>query len=98
MLEVIRFNNEEGPVRLEVVKINQDVKNLALMLKDKMILPTDKEINNLLDQNEARYKNLIDKSFSRLFLFGEGNRGENYEWLKPYCLDLWKKHMIEKNK
>ena len=90
MLEVVRFNNEEGPVRMEVAKINQDVTNLRLMLKDKMIYPTDAELDAILGKNEERYKNLVDKSVCRLFLFGEGMRGENNEWLKPYCLNLWK--------
>jgi hypothetical protein len=68
------------------------------MLKDKMILPTDNEIDAILQENENKYKNAIDKSLCRLFLFGEGNRGENDEWLKPYCLNIWKALVIRNKK
>ena len=85
-LEVIRFNNEEGPVRLQVEEIEKEIYNLKLMLKDKMIF-NDDEIKSMLDKSEAAYRNKVEKSFCRMFIYGDGIRGENDDWLKAYCLD-----------
>ena len=38
LLEVIRFQNEEGPIRLEVIKKQKEIANLKAMITDKMIL------------------------------------------------------------
>ena len=38
MLEVIRFNNEEGPVAIELHEVNMNIKNLKFMIEDKMIM------------------------------------------------------------
>ena len=41
MLEVIRFNNEEGPKAMEVYEIESTISNLKIMIEDKMILNPD---------------------------------------------------------
>ena len=61
------------------------------MLKDKMILNED-EIKAMLDKDEDAYKNKVEKSFCRMFIYGDGIRGENDDWLKAYCLDQLKKY------
>lgn len=38
MLETIRFNNEEGPVRIEVYKKHAEILALKEFILDKMIL------------------------------------------------------------
>lgn len=52
---------------------------------------TDDQIQDLLDKNEAAYRNKVEKSFCRMFIYGDGIRGENDDWLKAYCLDILKK-------
>lgn len=37
LLEVVRYNNEEGPVMMEVFEIKKEVKALREFIKDKMI-------------------------------------------------------------
>lgn len=56
MAEVVRFNNEEGPTRLEVEKIIQEVQNLMQLLKDKRIY-TEEELKEILKLNEDHYEN-----------------------------------------
>ena len=87
LLEVIRFQNEEGPVRLDVEKTRQEIANLKAMIKDKMIL-NDHEIIDVLDQNEQDYLDKVRKVFGRAKAHKDG-----FEWLKPYCLDKWKKYV-----
>jgi chromosome condensin MukBEF ATPase and DNA-binding subunit MukB len=69
MLEVIRFNNEEGPVRIEVHTLKAKILALREMIKDKQILD-DKNINDILDENEEKYKGAVSKTLGRLNLFG----------------------------
>jgi hypothetical protein len=69
MLEVIRFNNEEGPVRIEVHTLKAKILALREMIKDKQILD-DKHINDILDENEEKYKGAVGKTLGRLNLFG----------------------------
>ena len=71
LLEVIRFNNEEGPVRIEVHKKKAEILALKEMIKDKMILD-DKGINEILEENEEKYKVAVGKTLERLKLFGAG--------------------------
>jgi len=68
-LEVKRFNNEEGPMRIEVNKKKAEILALRQMIKDKQILD-DKCIDEILDENEEKYKVAIAKSLSRLNLHG----------------------------
>lgn len=44
-------------------------------------------MDDMLDAEEDKYQNGINKSLIRLKLFGEGNRNENDKWLLPYCFD-----------
>lgn len=39
--------NEEGPVAMELVEIQSEIKNLKIMIKDKMIM-NDDEINDAI--------------------------------------------------
>ena len=48
MLEVIRFNNEEGPVMIEVAKKHAEILALKFMIEDKMLLD-EKQIAEVLD-------------------------------------------------
>ena len=48
MLEVIRFNNEEGPVRVEIHHKKAEILALKEMIKDKQILD-DSHIKEILD-------------------------------------------------
>lgn len=64
MLEVVRFQNEEGPVRLKVEERKQEVANLKTMIKDKMILD-DQEISDVLEENEGSYKSKVQKALRR---------------------------------
>ena len=48
---------------------------------------TGEEIEKELEQVEENYMNKMEKSICRLIVFGEGNRFENDDYLKPYCLD-----------
>lgn len=89
LLEVIRFNNEEGPVRIEVFNKKAEILALKEMIMDKQILD-DKNITEILDENEDKYKVAINKAKIRLNLFGQGNRKENDNWILPYCIDKWK--------
>ena len=50
MAEVLRFNHEEGPVRIEISKKKAEILALKEMIKNKMILD-DKAINEALDKN-----------------------------------------------
>lgn len=54
LLEVVRFQNEEGPVRLEVEATRKEIAYLKGMIKDKMIL-NDHEISDVLAQTESNY-------------------------------------------
>lgn len=99
MLEVVRFNNEEGPVTMEVFEIKKEIHALREFIKDKMIFHgtgkatfarIDKSLDEMLDKNEDDYENKINKSLIRLKFFGEGNRNENDKWLLPYCFDMWR--------
>ena len=69
MLEVVRFNHEEGPVRIEIHKLKAQILALREMIKDKMLLD-DKHINEILAETEDKYKYLVNKSRIRLGLFG----------------------------
>ena len=89
LLEVIRFNNEEGPVRLEDYKKHAEIKALEAMIKDKMILD-DKHIKEILAENEEKYKAAVTKTLGRFKLFSQGINGENNNWILPYCIDKWK--------
>ena len=97
MLEVIRFNNEEGPMAMEVYEIEAEIRNLKIMLDDKMILNED-QMNKKLEENEQAYIDKINRAKIRLQLFGEGNDNVNDDWLKPWCLDTWKKFVKDRKK
>lgn len=60
------------------------------MIKDKMIM-NDVQLDDAIQKDDEKYEYLVNKSKIRLGLFGEGNRNENDEWLKPYCIDRWRK-------
>ena len=64
LLEVIRFQNEEGPLRLKVEETKQEVANLKAMIKDKMIL-NDQEITDILEENENSYRSKVSKALRR---------------------------------
>ena len=86
----MRFQNEEGPVRLKVQKKQKEIANLKAMLKDKMIL-NDQEINDILDSDELDYRDKISKALRRAQVFKN-----DFEWLKPYCLDKWRGYIAER--
>ena len=65
MLEVIRFNNEEGPMAMEVYEIEAEIRNLKIMLDDKMILNED-QMNKKLEENEQAYIDKINRAKIRL--------------------------------
>lgn len=44
----------------------------------------------MLQMNEDKYENTIEKSIIRLMLFGDGKNKVNDDWLKPWCFDKWK--------
>ena len=60
------------------------------MIKDKMIL-NDQEIADVLEENENSYKSKVAKALRRAQVYKD-----NYEWLKPYCLDKWRKYIQER--
>jgi phage host-nuclease inhibitor protein Gam len=91
LAEIVRFMNEEGPVRQEVIDMNREVKNLKTMLNDKMILNPD-EVQDILDCNEKAYKSGVNKVLKRLQVYQD----PNYEWLKPYCFDKLKQFVKER--
>ena len=66
---MIRFNNEEGPVRIEVFNKKAEILALKEMIMDKQILD-DKNITEILDKNEEKYKVAVNRSLKRLNLFG----------------------------
>ena len=82
-------------MRLEVEKLFQEVQNLKQLLKDKRIY-TEEELKEMLQQNEDKYENTIEKSVIRLMLFGDGKNKVNDDWLKPWCFDKWKQFLKEK--
>lgn len=82
-------------MRLEVEKLFQEVQNLKQLLKDKRIY-TEEELKEMLQQNEDKYENTIEKSVIRLMLFGDGKNKINDDWLKPWCFDKWRKFLKEK--
>jgi hypothetical protein len=63
---------------------------LKTMIKDKMILD-DQEIIDILEENENSYKSKVSKALRRAQVYKD-----NYEWLKPYCLDKWRKYIQER--
>ena len=61
LLEVIRFNNEEGPVRMETNLIKQDIANLRRFIKDRGLY-TERELNDLLAYDDACYRGIAEKA------------------------------------
>ena len=92
---MIRFNNEEGPVRIEVFHKKTEIMALREMIKDKMILD-DKGIDEILNESEDKYKVAVNKTLARLKLFGQGVNKENDNWILPYCIDKWKLWLQER--
>jgi hypothetical protein len=41
MLEVIRFNNEEGPEAMKLFEVNSELNNLKFMIKDFRMMNED---------------------------------------------------------
>jgi len=88
--EVVRMQNEEGPLALEICEIQNEIKNLKIMLKDKMIM-NEQECRDAIEKDDERYEHLINKARLRMNIFGEGQDGKNDKWLLVYCLNTWKK-------
>jgi hypothetical protein len=53
MMEVIKFNNEEGPIAIELINRKQELKNLAFMIMDKMI-NNQAEINGHIKKDDEK--------------------------------------------
>lgn len=87
--------NEEGPVRAEVIKLQKEVSNLKIMLKDKMIMEDD-DIKQALDENEKNYHAQVNKTLNRFRIFGDMLNGESDDWLLPFCLDKLKSFVKKK--
>ena len=92
LLEVIRFNNEEGPVRMETNAIKSQVVNLANLIKQKGLY-NDQQLVDLLAYDNSCYRGLAEKSLCRLLVHRDANKGDSGAWVMPMCIDLLKRNV-----
>ena len=71
MLEVVRFNHEEGPIRMQTNNIKQDIANLRKFIKSKGLY-TDRELNELMLYDNGCYRNLAEKTLCRVIVHRDG--------------------------
>jgi len=83
--EVVRFNEEEGKVRMECSELQKEVYNLKLKLKEEGI-PLE-QVNGMVEEESRRKKELLQKGIGRLLCFNDD------KYLLPWCFDRLRQYM-----
>jgi len=74
---------------MQINSINAEIRNLrSLLVHDRM--HNDDELDALIGKDNKKFSEMIEKSLCRLFVHGEGKRGENDKWVLPWCIDQWR--------
>lgn len=66
-----------------------------LLLEDEFYTP--EEVKSIIDEDDANYKGITEKTLCRLYTFGEGKAKRSDLWLLPWCIDKWR-HFVKERK
>lgn len=83
-LEVAEEADTTGSSRMQVFHLNREISNLKVLLLEDGYTP--KEITDILDQEDNKYRATIEKTLCRLYLWNLRDKGVGMHLL-PFCFD-----------